>query len=185
MAFVFDIRKTIAAAAHLAHKCGGSIEVLYLMKMLYVADRAALLTWHRPITGDKFYSLPHGPIVSRTYDLIKEAVIGSDMDLWSKAFTSRVGNSITVRDGVDMDWLSDREIEALDAAHKQLHKMKPGTMIDALHKALPEWRDPKGSCELIHPRDIFLFAGVSEEEVDGIMDELNLIQSAKAALASR
>ena len=39
--------------------------------MLYVADREALLTWNRPITGDKFVSMDNGPVVSLIYDLIK------------------------------------------------------------------------------------------------------------------
>jgi uncharacterized phage-associated protein len=41
-----------------------------LIKLLYLADREALLRWGRPITTDRHVSMPKGPVVSQIYDLI-------------------------------------------------------------------------------------------------------------------
>ena len=39
--------------------------------MAPAAEREALASWHRPITGDNFCSLAKGVVLSRTYNLIK------------------------------------------------------------------------------------------------------------------
>jgi hypothetical protein len=43
---------------------------LKLIKLLYLVDREALLRWGRPVTTDRHVSMPKGPAVSQTYDLI-------------------------------------------------------------------------------------------------------------------
>ena len=185
MALIFDIRKTISASAHLAQKNGGKIEVLYLMKMLYWAEREALANWHRPITGDRFVSMDCGPVLSRTYNLVKGEEFGRDMELWRSAFSPREGNTITLLEGVDMDWLSEREIGLLNRAHRLLHKIPPNRMIAWLHNVIPEWENPHGSSISIEVRSILMAQGMMQEEATAIEAELNSQQAAKSALASR
>jgi len=43
-----------------------------LIKLLYLADREALLRWGRPITTDCHVSMPKGPVVSQIYHLITD-----------------------------------------------------------------------------------------------------------------
>jgi uncharacterized phage-associated protein len=185
MALTFDIRKTVSASAYLASKNGNKIEVLYLMKMLYLADRFALLEWQRPITGDAFLSVPYGPIVSRTYDLARGRIMGAEARIWKAAFTEKVGNFIHLKEGADMDWLSERERGMLDQSFEKLKNIPPGQMIEVLHRSLPEWKDPKGSCLPIELRSIFLAAGFQDEETNAIVAELDAQQDIKAAIASR
>src|ERR1017187_9995695 len=96
MMFVFDIDKDVAAASYLAKKEGGEISIFELLKMMYAAEREALTTWHRPITGDNFCSMPKGIVLRRTYNLIKGEVMAtnSDMMKWSRHFSARNGNLI-------------------------------------------------------------------------------------------
>jgi uncharacterized phage-associated protein len=185
MALIFDIKKTISASAHLAQKNGGQIDVLYLMKMLYVAERVALSRWHRPITGDKFVSMNCGPVLSRTYDLAKGNCMGKDMELWWKAFSPRKKNTITLLKGVDMDWLSEREIALLNESFDSLHEVSPNAMISWLHNVLPEWNNPNGSSTLIEVRSILTAQDLSDEESNAIVAELDSQQATKALLASR
>ncbi|MGH7718763.1 MAG: hypothetical protein ACREON_07970 [Gemmatimonadaceae bacterium] len=42
--------KTTQAAARLIEREGGEINVMKLVKLLYLAERRALLEWGRPIT---------------------------------------------------------------------------------------------------------------------------------------
>src|SRR5688572_24831629 len=94
MTLQFDIRKTVAAASVLCERAGGRLDILYLVKMLYWADRQALLRWRRPITGDSFHSLRCGPIVGRSYDLMRGRVLGADQRAWFAHFRPREGDSI-------------------------------------------------------------------------------------------
>jgi uncharacterized phage-associated protein len=65
-----------------------------LVKMLYYADRMALECWHRTITGDAFYSLPEGPIVSTAYDLMKGSGPKKLQERWFTFIQPRQGNTI-------------------------------------------------------------------------------------------
>jgi len=71
MLLSFDINKTIAAVAFLIRRENGEVDVFLSLKMLYLADKEALIKWGKTITGDSFSSLPKGPILSKTYDLFK------------------------------------------------------------------------------------------------------------------
>src|SRR5438105_6586802 len=107
--FVFDIDKAVAAAAYLTRKKGQQISVFELLKMMYAAEREALTTWHRPITGDSFCSMKLGIVLSRTYDLIKGNVMAanSDMVKWAKHFSPRDNNAVCLLLEPDFDFLSD------------------------------------------------------------------------------
>jgi len=41
------------------------MKYLGLLKLLYLADRDALKEIERPITGDRYFSLKNGPVLSR------------------------------------------------------------------------------------------------------------------------
>ena len=70
MRFCFDEEKTAQAAAYLLWKFGRRHNVMALMKLLYLADRKALIERGHPITGDHMVSMPHGPVLSETLELI-------------------------------------------------------------------------------------------------------------------
>jgi uncharacterized phage-associated protein len=109
--FVFSPIKTAQAAAFLlkqeeAHRMGR----LRLLKLLYMADRERIKLCGRPITGDRVVAMDHGPVLSRTYDLIK----GSDFDasLWERFFTNS-GRDVVLKEDPGNGELSRRELEVL------------------------------------------------------------------------
>jgi uncharacterized phage-associated protein len=70
--FKFDCRKTIQAAALLAkNEPSKRISRMRLLKLLYIADREALLEIGRSISGDALAAMKKGPILSGFYDMIK------------------------------------------------------------------------------------------------------------------
>jgi hypothetical protein len=187
--FIFDIDKTVAAAAYLARKKGRQISIFELLKMMYAAERDALLTWHRPITGDNFCSMRRGIVLRRTYDLIKGEVMGSNSDMvkWGQHFTPREGNSVRLLADPDYDYLSDREREALDRGFDLITGLiqKHGLIADVLHAQWPEWRNPEGTGKgslPLEPEDVLGQAIEEEDEIERISSEIQAVQSAKAAL---
>jgi hypothetical protein len=181
--FLFDIRKAIAATAYLCKMSGGSLNALHLIKMLYDADRTALVSWHRTITGDRFFSMKNGPILSRVYDLMCGRVFGAEMEAWSATFNPRDGNIISLKQlDIALGPLSRREVEALQTAFDKFKNVPVGQLIEFLHKVLPEWKDPGNSSSPIDPKTILRHEGVTEEELLEIEEELALVQSAKVAL---
>ena len=69
--FVFNIRKASQAAAYLTNLHGGRLNLMVLLKLLYLADRASLLETGYTITGDQMISVQSGPALSRLYDVAK------------------------------------------------------------------------------------------------------------------
>jgi hypothetical protein len=189
-AFTFDIDKTVAAAAYVAKRKGGTISTFILLKTLYAAERRALIHWYRPITGDTFCSLKKGVILSRTYNLIKREVMSSNSDMakWAEHFSPRqFGYDINLLKEPDFDHLSDREKEALDQAISEIDSLveKHKLIADVLHEKWPEWKNPEKFGRKMVPvdlEDIISQSVEDEDEVERICDEIRSVQAAKAAL---
>jgi hypothetical protein len=64
--------KAAQAAALLLQRAGGTMNHMKLIKLLYLADRRALVQWGRPITFDYYVSMPHGPVLSFTLDRLND-----------------------------------------------------------------------------------------------------------------
>jgi len=188
--FVFDIDKAVAAAAHVTRKKKGwRISIFELLKTMYAAEREALASWHRPITGDNFCSLPKGVVLSRTYNLIKGEVMGTNSDMvnWSQHFSARDGNYVQLVAEPDYDYLSDRECEALDRGAELICSLvaKHGRIADVLHDLWPEWRNPEGSGRgsiPLTPEEVLSQLIEDEDEAERVAREIESVQTAKAAL---
>lgn len=65
--------KATQTAARLLSHAGGRLPVLKLMKLLYLAERRAIVEYGRPMVFDSYCSMPHGPVMSFTLDRINFA----------------------------------------------------------------------------------------------------------------
>jgi len=166
----FNINKAKAAAAYLIEHSGGSQKMFVLIKMLYYADRIALIGWGNSITGDSFASLGKGPIVSDIYDFLKSPSAGHRQSPnaieWRESIV-RNANDVSLLKHVDKSVLSEREIEVLEQSRLIIGGIK-GSIADWLHNNCPEWKDPHGGSIPIDPLVILRNAGRSEEEINEI-----------------
>ncbi len=182
MLFHFDIRKATASAAYVCGLNGGSLNVLHLIKMLYWADRTALQSWHRTITGDRFVSMRNGPVLSRIYNLIQGRGGGPEMAVWSGTFHARSGNTVSLKSEPDLDPLSPRETDALRTAFEKFRHVPAGDLIEFLHKVLPEWTDPGDSSVPIEPETILRAAGFDDKQIAEIGVGADFSSAARRAL---
>lgn len=67
---LFNEKRTTQAAAFFLFKAGGKLPVLKLMKLLYLAERESYRQYGEPISGDNLVSMPHGPVLSQTLNLM-------------------------------------------------------------------------------------------------------------------
>lgn len=175
MRFFFDPDKATQAAAHLVTLHGGQINVMALLKLLYLADRQALLETGYPITGDCMVSMPHGPVLSRIYDAIKwgclDFLIRKSDDPWASTFSERENNEILLSNpSPSTEKMSKYEIKLLNKIHEVYGKMTPWQLRNLTHK-LPEWNDPHGSSSPIEPETILRHAGKSDQEIKEVVQE--------------
>ena len=168
MRFVFDERRAAQAAARLLDRNGGTMPYIKLIKLLYLADRESLIETGAPITGDRFFSMRFGPVLSRVLDLIKDDRPAED-SIWHgyvvrERFDARlVGNAESKR-------LSDFDRGVLDGVFDTFGWLKEWDVVARTH-ALPEWKDPGGSAIPIEPEDILRYSGYSEAEIESVADD--------------
>jgi uncharacterized phage-associated protein len=72
--FQFDFERTLSAIVYLASKDLPELTKAKICKLLFLADKLHLVRYGRVITGDKYCAIPHGPIPSRTLDLLNAVI---------------------------------------------------------------------------------------------------------------
>jgi uncharacterized phage-associated protein len=186
MVFVFEIDKAIAATAFLLQKQAGELDMYLGLKMLYIADKEALIRWGKTITGDKFVAMPKGPVLSEIYDLFKGSDRKGDHQArWDSVFSQKVNNSIHRLREVEIEILSEREMEVLEFARKEVNGCAPWEVGRWLHEVCPEWQDPKGSSKTISPEVILRNAGRAEAEIKRIESSNALVHQVRQLLDIR
>jgi uncharacterized phage-associated protein len=173
MRFAFNERKAAQAAAYLIKKHGGQLNYMKLIKLLYLADRMALLERGAPITGDRMVAMPKGPVLSAILDLITWGTRGAQRSVWSEYVSPPANYDVTLAGELkieDFDELSAKERRILDDVFARYRRVDKWTLVDLTHE-LPEWRDPRGSSYPIDPTEILRAEGRSEEEIQRIASE--------------
>ena len=184
MNFTFDIDKSIAATGYLLKKSGGAHTVLFLVKMLYAANRMAIVSGGRSITGDRFVSMDNGPVVSQTYSLMNGEASLSTMARWNEFISEREGNTIRLKKDPECESLSKAEIAFLDEAFALIQKV-PGRLAEWSHKHFPEWQDPSGSSFPIEPADILKLEHFSPDKIAAIEQDVEAVDALDRLLGSR
>ena len=174
MRFVFDERRAAQAAARLLDKHGGTMPWLKLVKLLYLADRAALVEGGAPITGDRFVSLRHGPALGRVLDLIRDDCPAED-SVWHGYVVRERFDARLVGD-TDTGWLSEYNMGILDDVFDAYGCLGEWDVVARTH-ALPEWKDPGDSAIPIEPEAILRYSGYSEEEIESVADDAGAFYS--------
>jgi uncharacterized phage-associated protein len=170
--FKFNERKAIQVAGRLIQHSGGEMNYLALMKLLYLADREALLRFGRPITGDRVVAMKHGPVLSRVYDLVSQKKQEAPESEWHKFIPRPNAYVFTVRfAGVpETGELSEAELALIDEIYARFRGWDEWRLVDHTHK-LPEWRDPKGGSVTIPFEDILRAGKVAEADIKAIREE--------------
>jgi uncharacterized phage-associated protein len=173
----FNEAKATEAAACLLRLRGGRMKYLKLIKLLYIADREALLRWGRPISTDRYVSMREGPVTSNVYNLIVSEPMPFEQSIWRSHIR-------TVADW-DVELISDPSDDELSRSEKSLlieifnnygHRNR-WDLVHETHK-FPEWKDPGTSSTPITYREI-LRALKTDEEVSADLDELKSMIAAE------
>jgi uncharacterized phage-associated protein len=170
MKFILNKKKAAQAAAYLISLNGGEMDLLLFIKLLYLADRTALVKAGYSITGDKMVSMDLGPVLSEIYDATKPK--NQEKDAWWYDYVSERHNNTTlsnVKGATQTDELSQFELNVLDEVFQKFGHMDPFKLSKWTHE-LPEYKDPKGGSLEIDPVDILKDAGRSEDEIRELIE---------------
>lgn len=157
---------------------------LQLIKLLYLADRHALIERGLPITGDRLVSMDYGPVLSEIKDLITmEIEPGADGRAWREYVSEPASYKVRgVKDDPEADELSEYEIAVLDHIDNRFGAMDRFELSKLTHD-LPEWADPHHSSLPIDPADILEHAGVSRDTIEEVADQAEQLAFMRKTLA--
>lgn len=167
--FPFNERKAAQVAALILRRHAGAYSYIGLIKLMYLADRRALVETGMPLTGDDLVSMQYGPVLSK----VKDCMTGwqGAGEEWLEFVSRSEDNEVRLLAEVAVrDELSDYEVEVLEAVDTEFGHLKPFDLVEVTHK-LPEWRDPSSTAIPIDPADILRAEGVSAERIKQIEAE--------------
>lgn len=179
MSALFSEKKAAETAAYFllrARERRANITLLKLMKLMYLAERRSYQLFGFPIIGDRLVSMPHGPVLSKTLDLMNAGEPSENKD-WFHLIAEKNGRDlelnpklgITIR---DLRELSDSDVDVLDSIWQEFGRMSAHQLRAYTHntKNCPEWQDPDGSSVPISLNTLLISLGYSVEDAKDIVE---------------
>jgi uncharacterized phage-associated protein len=167
----FDEEKAAQVAAQFLRLRGGRMSYLKLMKMLYMAERASLIRWGYPITGDSFYSMRRGPVLSRVLSLIRNY---NPETTWGRYISESDSNyEVSLRqDDPPVGRLSIAEERLIGEIFAEFGRHTRWDIVELTH-TFPEWRNPGDSRFPITIPEILAAGHIPEEDIAAITTEID------------
>lgn len=183
----FNERKAAQAAAYLLNRAGGKLDLIVLLKLLYLAERRHYERYGEPLTGDRLASMPHGPVLSLTYDHMKGA-LRSVKGGWDDWISARHGNvlSLCTKARINetvLDWLSESDVEALSEVWKEYGSWPKWRLVDFTH-TLAEFEDPEGSSAPIPRLRLFRALGFDAQQAGALEARLTQEEAIDRAMTA-
>lgn len=170
--FKFSERKAVQAAARLILQCGGEMNYMALIKLLYLVDRESLLRFGRPVTGDAVVAMKQGPVLSAIFDRVSQKKQHLPISAWHNFIPRPAPYVYTVRfSGTpDVGAFSEAEVALIDEVFAKYRNFSEDDLVELTHQ-LPEWRDPGKTSKPI-PFEAILRAGkIGEADIKAIRRE--------------
>ncbi len=172
----FNEKRATQAAAEFLKRTDGQLNYMVLTKFLYLLDRAALLNWGTPITGDSYRSMRWGPLLSRTHDLITEPLPDDEAkaSFW-KNHIEQKNYDVVLRQDPGDDELSEADRDLIAkvfdkyfAKYKELN-YNPFKFCEYLHTILPEYKTAEqGQSFPLDYHDILVAGNKQPEEIKDV-----------------
>lgn len=183
---MFNERKVAQMAAYLISKGGERMSHLKLMKLLYLADREAMSQYGIPLSGDRIVSMPHGPVLSMTLNLM-DGDTESTENGWEAWISDKENHELsTVRPVArnDLNELSAADVDVLDIVWTKFGGMTKYQIRDFTHQHCPEWKDPHGSSFPIEYEDVFVALGRTHDQAIELAANIEAERSVDRLFAS-
>lgn len=142
-----------------------SVDGIRMMKLLYLAEREALVSSGAHVCDGQIRKMGNGPVLNGVYELVNGRTEDS---YWSRfiSYHKEPGKDAGVyrlkEDSSEFDYLSRHDRDILDRVFSQYGAMPKDKLVDLTHK-LPEWLHCSGG--VITDRDILTHEGWDEDAI--------------------
>ncbi|MEA3486569.1 MAG: Panacea domain-containing protein [Thermodesulfobacteriota bacterium] len=141
LSFNFNEQKAIAAVLYVSKHLTVQQDIRItpdfhkIFKILYFADQQHLAKYGRPIVGDYYIAMTHGPVPSRIYDMLKivkgDSIFGDDKNYG--AFFDVKNHYVYPKQDPDMDEFSESDIKCINESLKENEALGFRSLKDKSH----------------------------------------------------
>lgn len=137
MPFKFDAKKSIQSIGMLLKfENKKQMNYMRILKLIYISDRESLRARAHPITGDYAVAMQHGPVPSKTYDLMRSRHQESAM--FDRYFRIE-GYELVLNECPGNSSLSPWEIEILRSTSEE-HRFRDEWNLSRFTHKFDEWK---------------------------------------------
>jgi hypothetical protein len=184
MNFRFDVTKATEVACQFLLREGGAINIMKLVKLVYLLDRLSVAQRGIPVAGGAYFSLPNGPITSEFLDLINSGCLwGLQNCRWEDFISDRQDHQVALTLNPGREHLSDSEMELIDAVYREHGNKDQWGLRDWCHEHCEEWTPLEEGRERISIERIARAVGKTDQQIARLQEEaaeLNFLSSAFA-----
>ena len=109
--FRFDITKATEVACLFLEKAGGQMNVMKLVKLIYLLDRVSLDRRGIPVVGGDYLSMRNGPVTSELFDIINAGrLFGEPDNRWEQCISDRRDHDVKLEQMPPREHVSDAEV---------------------------------------------------------------------------
>ncbi len=172
MNYHFKIHKATEAACFFVEKEGGRINIMKLIKLMYLLDRHSVQDRGIPVVGGTYFSMRNGPVVGEVLDLLNEGSLDKEPECrWAEFISDRENHEVELKQSPGTNHLSPAELQLLDDVYKKHGSSNPWQLRDWCHERCGEWTPMSAGRESISIEDIALNTGYSPQDAHQLSDE--------------
>ena len=146
--YTFNLVKAIALTQSMIRECleyGGGLTILKCLKLMYLCERQMYESFRKFITYDSFVSMRHGPVLSRTYDLMKESDYlpdNKEQQYWNAHITCKEHVLSIADSSTEISSALDTQEQII--AHQiaiSFGDMEQWDLVNCMHEICAEWHN--------------------------------------------
>lgn len=176
----FNEKRATQIACLLLQRRNGRMNILSLMKLMYLIDRKALVKWGWSLTDDDYYSMPRGMVLSKTYNLIHEEPIAekpidpTSLSYWKAFISAPQDYNVNLIDEPGLNELSQADIDLVNEIYEEFGHLNRFALV-RIHHELPEWEETKKNSKFVDYEKVLQVSDKSEEEISEIIGEMDVL----------
>ena len=136
-----EFKDKVQVCNYLISKFGDGVEIIKVIKLLFLADVYALRNYGTTITKDNYMAMENGPVASCIDDIVEKSnqYLGESELKYVNDFIERKDNKnvydiVFSRKSPDEYHLSELDKEAIDKIFEEYSKCTPEELINITHK---------------------------------------------------
>jgi uncharacterized phage-associated protein len=140
MNFRFQIGKATEAACLFLERGGGQMNIMKLVKLIYLLDRLSLDRRGLPVCGGDYLSMRNGPVTSEVLDLINDGRLYRESDhRWEECLSDRANHEVALLRMPEREQVSNAEVKLLDEIWSEHGRKSQWQLVDWCHDNCKEW----------------------------------------------